>query len=167
MGEPHGSPRAAHEGMRFWSHSLAHLFDRVYSEQNRRIVERVVVACSAIGFLAHLGHIFLARHLANPPAIIAAGGRNYLSAIATPFSFILFYEVLTLISVLPASTTQSIANQFEIVSLIFIRGFFNDIAALDLEHLSVPAKDLQPVFLEVSAGLFMFLLVTAFQHAVS
>ena len=33
--------------------------------------------------------------------------RNYLSVIAAPFSFILFYEVLTLIAALPTSTTQS------------------------------------------------------------
>ena len=39
-------------------------------------------------------------------------GKNYLSAIYTPFSFILLYEVLMLIAALPHSTTESIAKQF-------------------------------------------------------
>jgi hypothetical protein len=63
----------------------------------------------------HLGLVFLARTLASPPPVIAAIGKNYLSAIYTPFSFILFYEVLMLIGALPKSTTQSIAKQYEIV----------------------------------------------------
>ena len=147
--------------------SFAQAFDRLYSEQHRRIVERWVVGASAAAFLAHLIHIFLARNWPNPPAIIAAAGGNYLSAIATPFSIILFYEVLTLIAALPESTTRSIANQFEIVSLIFVRSFFKDIASLDLENLREPSKELAPEFVEVGAGLLMFLLVTVFQHAAS
>lgn len=150
-----------------WLSTLATAFDRLSSEAHRKLLERWVVAISVTGFLAHLAHIFLARNLTNPPPLIAAAGHNYLAAISTPFSFILFYEVLTLISAIPASTTQSIAKQFEIVSLIFIRGFFSDIATLDFDHLRTPNQDLMPIFVEVSAGLFMFLLVTVFQHAAS
>ena len=150
-----------------WSSTLAGAFDRLYSDSHRKALERWIVGLSVAGFLAHLVHIFLARSLMNPPPLIAAAGQNYLAAISTPFSFILFYEVLTLISAIPASTTQSIAKQFEIVSLIFIRGFFSDIASLDFDHLLKPNQDLTPVFVEVGAGLVMFLLVTVFQHAAS
>ncbi len=149
------------------SSSLAAVFDRLYSAQHRKKLERWIVVISVVGFLTHLAHIFLACNLPHPAALIAAAGKNYLSAIYTPFSFILFYEVLILIASLPQSTTQSIATQFEIVSLIFIRGFFKDIAGFDLETLRPPARELMPAFLEVSAGLFMFLLVTVFQHAAS
>jgi hypothetical protein len=148
-------------------HALAAAFDRLYSKKHMKKLERWVVGISVAGFLAHLGHIFLARNLVNPAPLIAAAGKDYLSAISTPFSFILFYEVLILISAVPESTTRSIAMQFEIVSLIFIRGFFNDIATLDLENLHAPVQELTPAFVEVSAGLFMFLLVTVFQHAAS
>ncbi len=149
------------------SSSLAAAFDRLYSAKHRKTLERWIVVISVVGFLTHLAQIFLACNLPHPPALIAAAGKNYLSAIYTPFSFILFYEVLILISSLPQSTTQSIATQFEIVSLIFIRGFFKDISGFDLESLRPPAQELMPAFLEVSAGLFMFLLVTIFQHAAS
>jgi hypothetical protein len=109
--------------------------------------------------------VFLSRWLSHPPLIISAVGRNYLSAIGTPFSFILFYEVLTLIAALPASTTQSIANQFEVVSLIFIRDVFKDIAAASQDgwHHEQLHQAL-PLFLDMCSGLAMFLLVAIFQY---
>jgi len=123
-----------------------------------------MVALSVLGFFAHLALIFLARNLHASPPLVATAGRNYLSAIATPFSFILFYEVLILISAIPQSTTDSIATQFEIVSLIFVRGFFQDIAGIDLDQLKTPSTDLAPALLDVAAGITMFLLVTIFRH---
>jgi hypothetical protein len=146
--------------------SLAEAFDHLYSENLRLWLDRVVVDVSVAGFLAHLLLVFLARTLPSPPPLIAAVGKNYLSAIYTPFSFILFYEVLMLIAALPQSTTESIAKQFEIVSLIFIRRFFKDIAELDnIGKLAQLTPDVLPVFLDVAAGLVMFFLVTVFLHA--
>lgn len=146
--------------------SLAEAFDRLNSPDRQAWLDRLVVEVSVAGFLIHLALIFVARTLAHPPALIAAMSHNYLAAIYTPFSFILFYEVLMLIAALPQSTTESIAKQYEIVSLIFIRRFFKDIAELDdIGKLAQLSPDVLPVFLDVSAGLLMFLLVTAFLHA--
>jgi hypothetical protein len=129
-------------------------------------LDHLVVNASVAGLIAHLVLVFLARTLASPPAVIAGVGKNYLSAIYTPFSFILFYEVLMLIGALPHSTTQSIAKQYEIVSLIFIRSFFKDIAELHgVNELVSLSPDTWPVFLNVTAGLVMFLFVTVFLHA--
>src|SRR5579863_7447078 len=145
---------------------FASVYDRLYSPASQARLEHLIMDASVIGFLAHLALIFLSRTLAHPPALIAAVGRNYLSAIYTPFSLILFYEVLMLIAALPHSTTESIAKQYEIVSLIFIRKFFKDIAELDdIGKLAQLSLDIAPVFLDVAAGLFMFLLVTVFLHA--
>jgi len=142
------------------------LYDRLYSERSQARLEHWTMNLSILGFLVHVTLVFLARALAHPPALIAAVGTNYLSAIYTPFSFILFYEVLMLIAALPQSTTQSIAKQYEIVSLIFIRRFFKDIAELDdIGKLTQLTRDVLPVFTDVAAGLFMFLLVTVFLHA--
>jgi hypothetical protein len=146
--------------------TLAGAFDRGYSDAHRTWLDHMVVNISAAGFLVHLLLVFLSRILANPPALIAAVGKNYLAAIYTPFSFILFYEVLMLIAALPQSTSQSIAKQYEIVSLIFIRRFFKDIAQLDdIGKLAQLSPEILPVFVDVGAGLFMFLLVTVFVHA--
>ncbi len=147
---------------------LASAFDYLYAEQRRALLDRLVVWVSIAGFLIHLGLVFLASMLPSPPAAIAAAGTNYLSAIYTPFSFILFYEVLMLIAALPQSTTQSIAKQYEIVSLIFIRSFFKEIAELHgIGKLASMSPDVVPVFGNLGAGLLMFLLVTVFLHAAS
>jgi hypothetical protein len=149
-----------------WTSAISAAFDNLYSERRQKQLDLLVANVSVAGLFVHLALVFLARTLASPPPIIAAVGRNYLSAIYTPFSFILVYEVLMLIGALPKSTTQSIAKQYEIVSLIFMRSFFKDIAELhgvnELISLSPQAR---PVVLNVSAALLMFLLVTVFLHA--
>jgi hypothetical protein len=146
--------------------ALSALFDNLYSERRQKLLDHLVVDASVVGLIVHLALVFLSRTLVGPPALIAGVGKNYLSAIYTPFSFILFYEVLMLIGALPQSTTQSIAKQYEIVSLIFIRGFFKDIAELNgVGELTRFSPETWPVLLNVSAGLLMFLLVTVFLHA--
>jgi hypothetical protein len=55
-----------------------------------------------------------------------------VTAIYTPFSFILIYEVYLLIYHLQDSFTISIGKQFEIISLIIIRRIFKDISMVDL-----------------------------------
>ncbi|MGA3129235.1 MAG: hypothetical protein ABSD59_00430 [Terracidiphilus sp.] len=139
--------------------------DLIFSDSNRAALKQLAIRLSIAGFMVHLLLIFLARTLPHPPFFIAAVGGNYLTAISTPFNFILFYEVITLISALPASTTRSIASQFEIVSLIFIRDVFRDIAkASDMvtQHKLTPES--LPMFLDMWAGFLMFLLVAVFQH---
>jgi hypothetical protein len=133
---------------------VAAIFDYLYTEPHRAALDRVVVSISVAGFVIHLALVFLAS--------------SYLSAIYTPFSFILFYEVLMFIAALPYSTTQSIAKQYEIVSLIFIRTFFKEIAELHgLGTLATMSPEAVPVFGNLGAGLLMFLLVTIFLHAAS
>src|ERR1035437_5970350 len=150
--------------VRIWRRIDA-LYDLFFSETNKAMLRQLVIRLGLAGFVIHLALIFLARSLAHPPLLIAEAGHNYLSAISTPFNFILFYEVLILISALPASTTRSIANQFEIVSLIFIRDVFKDIAAASdviTEH-QLTLKAL-PAFFDMWGGILMFFLVGVFQH---
>jgi hypothetical protein len=149
---------------RLWL-ELVRAHDRIFSEANKALLKRLAIKLSIAGFAIHLVLVFLSRELSHPPLIISSVGRNYLSTIATPFSFILFYEVLTLIAALPASTTQSIANQFEVVSLIFIRDVFKDIATASQDgwHHEQFHQAL-PLFLDMCSGLTMFLLVAVFQY---
>jgi hypothetical protein len=139
--------------------------DLIFSEANKTALEHLVIRLSIAGFAIHLALIFLSRSLPHPPPLIAGAGENYLTAIYTPFSFILFYEVFILIAALPASTTRSIVNQFEIVSLIFIRDVFKEIAnAAELFTGHRFTHEAVPVFLDMWAALLMFLLVAVFQY---
>jgi hypothetical protein len=149
---------------RFWRW-LEALHDLVFSESHMAVLKHLAIRLSIAGFAIHLGLIFLARTLPTPPALIAGIGQNYLTAISTPFNFILFYEVLTLIAALPESTTRSIANQFEIVSLIFIREVFKDIAeASEMVTQHKLTMEALPVVLDMWSGFLMYLMVAIFQH---
>lgn len=140
-------------------------YDWMYADANIEVLKLWAILLSIAGFGIHLAFIFFARTLPHPPVLIAAAGQNYLSAISTPFNFILFYEVLTLIATLAASTTRSIAGQFEVVSLIFIRDVFRDIAAAGkLTAESRPTQETLMLFVHMWAGLTMFFLVALFRH---
>ena len=109
------------------------VFDGIFSEKNRKIIESFTIWSATIGFIFHLSLVLL-----NNYSIINIGNEsllltNPISAIYTPFSIILYYEIFLLIYFLPRSFTTSILKQFEIISLIIIRRIFYDISKLDLD----------------------------------
>ncbi len=109
------------------------IFDGIFSEVNRKKIETFTIWSATIGFIFHLSLVLL-----NNYSIIEIGNEsllltNPISAIYTPFSIILYYEIFLLIFFLPRSFTTSILKQFEIISLIIIRRIFYDIPKLDLE----------------------------------
>lgn len=138
--------------------------DTIFAPGNHRRMRHFVIRLSAFGFTAHLVLIFLAHWLHAPPHWQDELGNSYLAAIPTPFNLILFYEVLTLIAALPASTTRSISSQYEIVSLIFIRDAFRDVAlGGGLVGSSGFTEKAQRLAIDMWGGLLMFLLVGLFQ----
>lgn len=109
------------------------LFEHIFSDKNQKKIERVTLWLSIIGFITHLLLIFSKRfelfhtpfeaHLLDDP----------ISAIYTPFSIILVYEIYLLIMYLPRSFTTAVSKQFEIISLILIRRIFGDIPKIELD----------------------------------
>ena len=106
------------------------LFEKVFSEKNRKKAEKFTLWSSIIGFIFHLFLIYL-----NTSQIIILKNdvllNNPISAIYTPFSIILIYEIYLLIFFLPRSFTTSVSKQFEIISLILIRRIFGDIPEIN------------------------------------
>lgn len=89
--------------------------------------------------------------------------RNPISAIYTPFSFILIYEVYLLIYYLPKSFTTYITKQYEIITLIIIRKLFNDLSAIEMSANWFEIKgDLQFTY-DIMASLILFYLIYQFQ----
>ena len=143
---------------------LAAVFDVVNSEPMRRRLEHVVVAAAAVGYLVHLLVITVARFLPDLPETIFAGlDESLLHAIYTPFSVILFYEVLLLVFALVASHTGEIAKQYQIISLIVVRRVFKDIGSFsELENWLAEPDAVRAVLLDMGGAVLMFLIVTAF-----
>ena len=106
----------------------------IFSERNVKIFERLIIILALAGFLIHLGLIFAENYLGFNVFISKTNlTSNPISALYTPFTFILIYEAFLLIYYLPRSFTTSVAKEFEIISLVIIRKIFKDIPELNLD----------------------------------
>lgn len=143
---------------------LATIFDALESPPMRAWFEHVVVVAAAIGFLVHLAAIGVARLLPDQPQTLFVGlDESPLHAVYTPFSVILFYEVVLLVFALAASHTGEIAKQYQIVSLIVVRRVFKDIGSFsELENWLAEPDAVKAVLLDMAGAVLMFLIVTAF-----
>ena len=144
------------------------IFDGIFSENNRKKIESFTIWSASIGFIFHLSLVLL-----NNNSIIDIGNEsllltNPISAIYTPFSIILYYEIFLLIFYLPRSFTTSILKQFEIISLIVIRRIFYDIPKLDLgsNNWFENADNLQITY-DLICILILFFLIYLFNYVKS
>ena len=137
-------------------------YDYLDSKQNRHRLERLFVRLAVAGFLLHLALILFNRMAPVLAAELVPGiGFNFLQAVYTPFSFILFYEVLLLVLALPQSFTTSICKQYEIISLIVVRRVFKDIGSFeDFDSWLTQTDAVRVVLLDMGGALLMFLTVT-------
>lgn len=143
---------------------LAAVFDVLDTPSVRAWLERLVVTAAAVGFVVHLGVIGMARLFPELPQTVFAGiDESPLHAVYTPFSVILFYEVVLLVFALAASHTGEIAKQYQIVSLIVVRGVFKDIGGFaDLENWLAEPAAVRAVLFDMAGAVAMFMIVTGF-----
>jgi hypothetical protein len=146
------------------SRLLVAVFDALDSPSVRTWFERAVVVGAAVGFLVHLAVIGVARVLPDLPQTWFEGlDTSPLHAVYTPFSVILFYEVVLLVFALTASHTGEIAMQYQIVSLIVVRRVFKDIGSFsELENWLAEPAAVKAVLLDMAGALLMFVIVTGF-----
>jgi hypothetical protein len=140
------------------------VFNLLSKESVKKQLEKWVVYLSFFFFIGHLGLILL-RNLYPDVAILQPLSANYLSALYTPFSIILVYEVYLLILALPLSFTNSIRKQYEIISLIIIRNVFKDISMFDdFDQLLSQTDVIIQIAADLGSGLLLFFLVGVFYH---
>ena len=140
------------------------LFLKVFSENNLKKFEKFILFFATIGFIIHLGLILLNN---NGLLNLSIGEDNLLqnpiSAIYTPFSFILVYEAFLLIYYLPRSFTTSVGKQYEIISLILIRKIFKDIPDVNLDdNWFLNENNIQLIY-DLSGILIIFFLIFIFR----
>ena len=133
---------------------LADMFDALDSPAVRSWLERLVVTGAAVGFLVHLSVIGIARLFPDLPLTLFEGiNESPLHAVYTPFSVILFYEVMLLVFALAASHTGEVAKQYQIISLIVVRGVFKDIGGFhDLENWLAEPDAVKVVLLDMAGA---------------
>ncbi len=138
--------------------------DLLLSPATKKRSEQIILSIAILSYLIHLSFILLANL-----NIIPSGSRfliNPISAIYTPFSFILVYEVYLLLFYLPKSTSFYIGKQYEIITLIIIRRIFKDLGELEFvkdwfhnEH------DLQ-FTIDTVTSLLLFVLIYFYYHKI-
>ena len=140
------------------------VFGKVFSDKNLRAFEKLILFLATSGFIIHLLLILLNNKgyvelsFFNDSLFV-----NPISAIYTPFSFILIYEAFLLIYYLPRSFTTSIAKQFEIMSLILIRKIFKDIPEVNLsDNWILNESNLQLIY-DLTGVLIVFYLIYLFK----
>lgn len=137
------------------------LLQRYIDEPLRKILDmevlhtlqKLFVFAALAGFLTTLALVFAKEQgwLASPSI-----PENYFSAIYIAFSFILFYEVLSMIYALPLSIADSIAKQYRVISLVLIRHVFEMVG--ELQHMGSILDDWS-IYLHLIEVIFGPLLV--------
>ena len=143
---------------------LAAFFDCLHESAKRDLLDTCVVSLAAAGFLGHLLLVAVVNMLPEFPQTIFEGlDRSLLHAVYTPFSIILFYEVILLVFALADSHTGEVAKQYQIVSLIVIRRVFKDIGSFEsFEHWLTETEAVKAVLTDMGGAVLMFVLVTIF-----
>ncbi len=138
------------------------LYQKLLSDKTKKESERVILIIAIASFIIHLTIIYLVDF-----EIISLNShsdllKNPISAIYTPFSFILVYEVYLLVYYLPKSITNYICKQYEIITLIIIRRLFKDLSSLSLSSDWFKIKyDLQFTY-DLIASILLFFLIYLF-----
>lgn len=142
------------------------LFAAVFAPSIQKKLENTILLFAGIGFVIHLLLIALKAYkikIFAPlyPELLS----DPISAIYTPFSLILVYEVYLLLFYLPRSFTSCVSKQFEIISLIVIRKIFKDIPQMELTGNWLNSQHNLELVIDLLGFLFLFLLIFLFNRS--
>ena len=139
----------------------------IFSKKNIKILESIILFLAVFGFIVHLGFIYLNLNY-NIEFLKGVDNllRNPISALYTPFSFILVYEAFLLVYYFPRSFTTSIRKEYEIISLVMIRKVFEDIPNINLESGILNADSL-PLFYNLAGILIIYYFIFLFKKVKS
>jgi len=143
---------------------IENLFSIVFSENVIKRVEKYILYLASVGLVIHLSLIFLNNYNLFTLSIINSNLlSNPISALYTPFSFILVYEAFLLIYYIPRSFTTAVGKQYEIISVIVIRKIFGDIPLIDLKANWIENSDNLQLIYDLSGILIIFFLIYLFR----
>ena len=137
---------------------------RIFSELNVRLFEKNIMILAIGGFIIHLMLILFETQLGVEIFSKKTNlSSNPISALYTPFTFILVYEAFLLIYYLPRSFTTSVAKEYEIISLVLIRKIFKDIPNLDLNNNDLLNSNNIQLLYDLSAVIIIFYMIYLFK----
>ena len=140
------------------------LHSNIFSKRNVELFEKNIMFLAIVGFITHLFLIFLENYYVIDIFSSKTNlSSNPISALYTPFTFILVYEAFLLVYYLPRSFTTSVAKEYEIISLVLIRKIFKDIPEISLDNeLILNENNLQLIY-DLLAVIVIFYLIYLFK----
>ena len=140
------------------------LFSKIFSEIVIKKFEKYILYLASIGFVIHLTIILLNNYNLIELSVVGTNlFSNPISALYTPFSFILIYEAFLLIYYIPRSFTTAVGKQYQIMSLIVIRKIFKDIPLVDLNANWIENSNNQQLIFDLVGVLIIFFLIYLFK----
>ena len=143
---------------------IENLHNNVFSKKNVELFEKNIMLLAVVGFIIHLLLIFIENYYALDIFSSRTNlSSNPISALYTPFTFILVYEAFLLIYYLPRSFTTSVAKEYEIISLVLIRKIFKDIPEISLEPDQILNENNLQLMYDLLAVIVIFYLIYLFK----
>ena len=140
------------------------IHEKFFSESNVRLFEKNIMFLAIGGFIIHLTLILFETQLGIEIFSSKTNlSSNPISALYTPFTFILVYEAFLLIYYLPRSFTTSVAKEYEIISLVLIRKIFKDIPNLDLNNNDLLNPNNIQLLYDLAAVIIIFYVIYLFK----
>jgi len=143
---------------------IENLFSKIFSEKLIKKFEKYILYLASLGFVIHLSIILLNNYNLIELSVVGTNlFSNPISALYTPFSFILVYEAFLLIYYIPRSFTTAVGKQYQIMSLIVIRKIFKDIPLVDLNANWIENSNNQQLVFDLVGVLIIFFLIYLFK----
>ena len=143
---------------------IENLFSKIFSEKIIKKFEKYILYLASLGFVIHLSIILLNNYNLIELSVVGTNlFSNPISALYTPFSFILVYEAFLLIYYIPRSFTTAVGKQYQIMSLIVIRKIFKDIPLVDLNANWIENSNNQQLVFDLVGVLIIFFLIYLFK----
>jgi len=132
-------------------------FERSMGDEIDDSVRKFAIVAAVVGFFAHLS----LWALDNSGRIVVAGDsaelvQSPLSALYTPFSILLTYEVYQLIRTIPESFSSSVGKQYEIATLLVVRDILKRLPEVDGSDGWSVGDDVSFLLVECAAFLALF-----------
>ena len=144
-----------------WVNSI---HEKFFSESNVRFFEKNIMFLAIGGFIIHLLLILFETQFGIEIFLSKTNlSSNPISALYTPFTFILVYEAFLLVYYLPRSFTTSVAKEYEIISLVLIRKIFKDIPNLDLDNNDLLNPNNIQLLYDLAAVIIIFYMIYLFK----
>ena len=139
------------------------LFELSMGDAAEEKIRKAAIVSAVLGFFAHLA----IRALFRTERISITGEASELvssplSALYTPFSILLVYEVYQLIRTIPDSFSSSVGKQYEIATLLVVRDILKRLSEVESSEGWEISSDLG--FLLVECGAFLALFYTSLTY---